>query len=546
MANKSLLGKVPLSFSHLPTGLLIIGYPVYWLELYFLRNNFGQTTPLALVLFFLLCVWTLSGPAKDVGPGWLKGEWKGSSLSSRIFLGVGAGIALGILLCALYAALLPPHLIQESDALNYHYTLPRQHLILNSFQHIPWSSADLFPLPLQFALAPYWFVTALPNKFPQFFFLLGIMMVVHRLTRYFAAGKLTAVALALFAVLGSHNVGIQMGTAMLDLMICYLFLASLDSFLNGNTALAAIEFSFFLWSKSFIPFQVILIAAVMFLSFKVMGMFNFKTVSWEFGRKITLSEARGYLSRFRKLLVAVAALSLLIGGPFVVKSLYYSGTPLYPFGAGLLKLNEDQAPAPRQPLLEAARSHIAMKDKYGYGHSAGAFLKHFWLMAVPDEGVNNKFDYPVGLPYLLFVGPFLYFLCRSFSRKVFPVIPLFIAVYWLVWWAGTQQTRFLYIPIILMFIMVVAGLKEPSFILKGAVLLALLFNLASVASAHRGDWGREPLQMLREQDRNLIALNGSYIRQKEQGYIDLAFGDAAFAQFPVNATVEKLPFIIQY
>ena len=546
MANKNLFGKVTLSLPHLPTGLLMIGYPVYWLELYFLRNNFGQTTPLAFTLFFLLCAWTLSGPAKDVRPGWLKGEWKGSSFSSRIFLGAGAGIAFGILCCALYAALLPPHLIQESDALNYHYALPRQHLILNSFQHIRWSSADLFPLPLQFALAPYWFVTVLPNKFPQFLFLLGIMMIVYRLTRYFAAGKLTAVASALFAVLGSHSVGIQMGTAMLDLVICYLFLASLDSFLDGNPALAAIEFSFFLWSKSFIPFQMILIAAAMFLSFKVLRMFNFKTVNWEFGRSITSQEAREYCSRFRKFLLAVAVLSLFIGGPFAAKSLHCSGTPLYPFGTGLLKLDEDQGPVPGQPLLEAARSHMAMKDKYGYGWSAGDFLKHFWLIAVPEEGVNNKFDYPVGLPYLLFVGPFLYFLCRSFSRKVFPVIPVFIVVYWFVWWTGTQQTRFLYIPIILMFITVVAGWKEPSFILKGVVLLALLFNSASVVRAHRGDWGRGPLQTLREQDRNLIALNGSYIRQEQQGYVDLAFGDAAFAQFPVNVTVEKLPFIIRY
>ncbi len=549
MANKSLSGKItPVSFSHLPTGLLIIGYPVYWVELCFSKNNGGQTSLWASILFFLLFLGCLLRERINILTGLkeIKSAWIKEPLSSRIFVGLGAGVAGFILLCSLYAASLPPHLIQESDALNYHYTLPRQHLILNSFQHIAWSSADLFLLPLQFALSPYWFVTSLPNKLPQFIFLIGLIMMAASLLKHFGANKITVVLLGIFAVMGSHNIGIQMGTAMLDLVICYLFLASLDSFLDGNIALAAVEFSFFLWSKSFVPFQMILIAAVMFLSFKALRVFDFRTISWGVGGDIVLPEARECFSRSRKFLFAVAALSLLIGGPFVAKSLYYSGTPLYPFGVGLLKFSEGQGSVPGQPLGEAAKIHIAMKDKYGYGRSAGDFLKHFWLIAVPEEGVNNKYDYPVGLPYLLCVGPFLYFLCRSFSRKIFPVIPVFVAVYWLVWWAGTQQTRFLYIPIILMCVVVVSGLKKLTFIFQGAVLLALLLNLASIARAHRGDWDRKPLQTLREQDRGLVALNGSYIRQEQRGYVDLAFGDAAFAQFPVNATVEKLPFIIRY
>ena len=475
----------------------------------------------------------------------IRQAWAKETFSSQIFMVSAAGVAFLILLCSLYAASLPPHLIQESDALNYHYTLPRQHLVLNSFQHIAWSSADLFLLPLQFALSPYWFVTALPNKFPQFLFLLGAVAIVYNLTRYFAAGKLTVAVLALFAVIGSHNVGIQMGTAMLDLVICYLFLAFMDSFLKGNMILAAIEFSFFLWSKSFIPLQMVLIALGMFLLFKILGMFGIKTVNEGFSQNIPLPEARKYLLRFRKGLVLVAVLSLFIGGPFMAKSLCYSGTPLYPFGAGSIKMTKNQDLSSGQPLLEASKSHIAMKDNYGYGRSAGAFLKHFWLIAVPEQGVNNKFDYPVGLPYLLFIGPFLFFLYRSMRRKIFPVIPVFIAVYWLTWWAGTQQTRFLYIPIILMFVIVIAEFKEPSLVLKGAIFLALLLNLASVTRAHRSDWGLEPLQVLREQDRDLIATNERYAREQRHEYVDLAFGDVAFAQFPVNVTIEKLPFVIR-
>src|SRR3989338_4436507 len=106
---------------------------------------------------------------------------------------LAGGVAFLILLCSLYAASLPPHLVQESDALNYHYTLPRQHLVLNSFQHITWSSADLFLLPLQFALSPYWFAAGLPNKLPQFIFLIGIIAMVASLVKHFGANKFSVV-----------------------------------------------------------------------------------------------------------------------------------------------------------------------------------------------------------------------------------------------------------------------------------------------------------------------------------------------------------------
>ena len=36
-----------LNLSHLPTWMLIIGLPLYWLEMAFHQNNHGITTPLA-------------------------------------------------------------------------------------------------------------------------------------------------------------------------------------------------------------------------------------------------------------------------------------------------------------------------------------------------------------------------------------------------------------------------------------------------------------------------------------------------------------------
>ena len=92
----------------------------------------------------------------------------------RGFVILAGLLSVLILVVGLYASLLPPHLMQESDALNYHYTIVRQHLILQSFKHIAWSHTDLFLLPINFALAPFWFESVLPNKLPQFLFFLGL------------------------------------------------------------------------------------------------------------------------------------------------------------------------------------------------------------------------------------------------------------------------------------------------------------------------------------------------------------------------------------
>ena len=62
-----------------------------------------------------------------------------------------------ILLIIVLASVEPIHLMQEADCMNYHYGLPRQHLILGSFGHISWAADDLFLLPVDFSLSPFWF-----------------------------------------------------------------------------------------------------------------------------------------------------------------------------------------------------------------------------------------------------------------------------------------------------------------------------------------------------------------------------------------------------
>jgi hypothetical protein len=419
MADCHFLKKSVVTVAHLPTWMLIIGYPVFWGEIAFSRHNYGVTTPLSWLLWGLLLLY-MAGRAVREHPDWLGSLWSfivRQPWAVRGFILLGSFLCFIVLTVACRAAFLPPHLIQEQDVLNYHYTLPRQHLIRNSFAHIPWSTGDLFPFPVQFALSPFWFATTLPNKLPQFVFLLGLVLVAVNLLRQLNREDPLRIFLVVFAVLGAHHVGIQTGTAMLDLILCYLILAALDSFLKGNSVLAAVEVTFYFWAKSFHPVQtsavVFAMAVVLFLAARM----NFKMgLSFSANMAPFLSCARGQARIF---IPAFAILSLLIGGPFILKSFYHSGTPIYPLYAGFIPVDNEirRNPHDWDIFMAATREHLAMRDAYGYGRAAGAFFKHLWLIAVPEGGVNNTYDYPVGLVYLICLGPLHFVTVRDFLQR---------------------------------------------------------------------------------------------------------------------------------
>ncbi len=282
MEGQNIFRSIRFPLSHLPTFFLVIGYPIFWLELYVFKVGHGQTTPGAWTIFSIFAFIAIFQNHSQITAGLRNFQtWFKEESSSVKALLVAAGIAAGVIfLSALYASFLPPHLVQEFDAINYHITLPRQHLLLGSFGHIPWSSADLYFLPIDFALAPFWLATSLPNKLPQFFFVIGLLAVSGRLAWRFSGGKTWPVMLVVLAILGSHNIGIQAGTAMLDIAICYLFLAALDSFLSGAIWLGIIEISFYFWSKPLIPAQVIVTVALFGLAWLILRACGIRKNIW--------------------------------------------------------------------------------------------------------------------------------------------------------------------------------------------------------------------------------------------------------------------------
>jgi hypothetical protein len=532
--------------AHLPTVLISIGYLVYWAELYWLNRHNGTTTPLASVLFVIAAVVFLKYEKTPKAFADQKISWRNDSVISKLFWITGAVLCMVILFFGFIASVYPPHLIQESDTLMYHIMLPRQHLLWGTFKHLSWSAADLLMIPLDYALAPFWLATALPNKFPQFLILAGLVLVSCRLASFFNQ-DLRLCLLTGITVIASHHVGIQAGTAMMDLAACYLFLAALESLLAGRILFFVIEFTFFFWSKSFIPVQMGFILAGMIALWFIARFFKRAGLELSFEQALPQKLRDALQRQWKKMLALFFILSLLIGAPFFVKAIYYSGTPFYPIGQGLTRINSNIDPQSDHWLSieRHARYEIeVVKEAYGYGRGLRAFLKHVWLIAVPEKDVNNSYDYPLGLIYLLAVGPFVVFLISSLYRKKWPVLPLFIVFYWLSWWLGSHQSRFLFIPVLLMVILVISKVKKPSLILHGAILFALLSTTFSVIRAHKSYFGKPFAEVLRKKDKMLLEINGQYIKNKVKGPVVLNFHDVAYATFPVVVQPEARPFTL--
>ena len=540
MAIHRSLGKITTPLSHLPTWFFIIGYPLFWLQLYTHSANYGVTSSVGWVLFggvALLCLSVAVGGGQNYFKRLIV-FWSSLERIEKFFWSAGFAISLFIIGIVVLASLKPIHLIQESDCLRYHYALPRQHLILGSFAHIPWAADDLFLLPMDFALAPFWFATALPNKIPQLIIFLGLISMAVRLTSALATERRPwAGPLAALVILGTHGFGIQMGTGMLDLAIVYLFLASLDSLRLGNWFLAGVEFTFFFWSKPLMPLEVLITIGVWAFCLALA-----RRSHWQIIDTFILKHGGRALGLF-------IALSVVVAGPFIVKSIYYAATPFFPLAPGFMGTwaNIKIHPQSWHSLQQASQLWMeGTKNSYGHGRDLLSFVKHWWLLGVPEKGVNNSFDYPLGLPYLLLIGPFLFFLIKDIVQRKFSPLSVLAAVIWALWWFTAQQSRFLYVPLLIVFMVTIARLEKISRGLFLCLLISLCLEALSLWGAHKSDMGRWGVDDLRSQDKQLLELNHRYLEHSLPNYIDWPSHDVAYAQFPVMVRKENLPHTILF
>jgi hypothetical protein len=324
-----------------------------------------------------------------------------------------------------FSSLRPPFLPQEYDLINYQMGVPRQLLIRASLGWIDWSVADLWPMAMQWGMAPISLAFGTINKLPQFLFSLGAALCMYRIAGAMPAQETSRLTQALpaLALFSAHGVAIQLGTGMMDLPALYLLLLCLDSLIGKRYVIAALALAVYVASKAFHPFQIGAVVA---------------------GGLIWLAIASNEAHRrpiFTRFLPVFAILSVLLLARSASISMGATGTPLFPFAACRLSQPELCAPEKREILEQSASQLLATRDNYGLGRGPAAFFQHLWRVSVPTSGVNNEYDYPLGLPWVLLLVLLIFSVINGQWRN--PLVQLTL-IFWVLWWLNSHQSRWLY------------------------------------------------------------------------------------------------------
>ncbi len=488
-----------------PMVLWALGFIEFHLTVFFGPRN-GHTLGVSLwiaIAVLLAALWRSRNATLRVA-GVLAGEVRRAPVLFWMLCAVQAGMFV----LAGYEAHFPPHWPQEGDAINYHMALPRQHLFWGSLEHLPWSVADLWPMALQFGFASVWFMSSTINKWPQLFGALWAFGLMLALGRPKAGHSFSGwiPALALFT---THGVMVQLGMAMLDLANLYLLLAAWHAAVHRRPFWWAVHVALYAATKAFHPAQA---------SILVIAIVGYMTIF-----------ERGALVANRRLMAKGALLSTAIFAVFMTRSVSVSieraGTPLHPFAVckviAVVKCEGRSGEAVRL----SASTQIASAYSYGNGRHLGAFFRHLWRVAVPAVGmVNNEYDYPLGLTWLLV----LVFFAMSVPewirfKKVSPELVI-AAVVWFLWWYSSQQSRWLY-PLMAFGLLasVKTQIRASQTVVVAVVLVAAFMSLVSELRALGPDLNvRAPdLQAQMEVQIELGALPNS-VKQKQTLYAGYA------------------------
>jgi len=265
-------------------------------------------------------------------------------------------IQLIIFALSFWEARLPPHLPQEYDAINYHTGIPRQHLFTESLAPIPWSAADLYPLSIQFGLAPSWFISSTLHKFTQWIFAIWTFFLLLLIGRHFQKDYRGWIpAIALFT---THGVVIQLGTAMLEIVQLYFLVAAIHSFKSTPYKPMSLHLAVFSSAKAFSPFQSAFVLGGMLISSMIVN--------------------KSFARTFIKPLIQYSLLTLFLIGLLFVRSGYVSwvraGTPFFPLGTCMFESAPGCQGTAGRNIRTVSSAILVVKDDYGTGRGPLAFM----------------------------------------------------------------------------------------------------------------------------------------------------------------------------
>lgn len=331
-------------------------------------------------------------------------------------------------LVVLIPALAPPS-GGDWDSLAYHLALPKLYLQHGGFYYIDFASHSNFPFLVEMLYTPALSLDD-PAGAKMVHHLYGVLLVlaVVMLTRKHFSAK--AAPLAAIAIAGIPMVMWEATTAYIDLA-------------TAVYTVLAVYFLLEYFDKAELRSLVGCgIAAGFAASTKMTGLALIPLLGlwllidrWAVERRVEWKRA-----------LIFAGVALLVCSPWYIKTLIYTGSPVYPFFYSIF--------GGRDWTAELARNYSTLQAKFGVGHDLASFLYLPYDLAFHSDRFYDRPGLFVG-PIFLVAVPLLFF-ARYRSRKLLGLTLFFVAQL-AIWFALSQQSRYL-IPMFALLAVIIAAI----------------------------------------------------------------------------------------
>lgn len=355
-------------------------------------------------------------------------------------LSILASVVLLILaLAALIPALAPPS-GSDWDSLAYHLAVPKLYLQHGRIYYINFTSHSNFPFLMEM-LYTYMLAISGPVAAKMMHFWVGIILVasVAMLVRkHFSpkAAPLAAIALAGMPIIfwEATTAYIDLSTALYTIIAVHLLLRYLDKpeQLNeanqlGYLTTCAIAAGFAASTKMTALALIPLLALWLLIDRRASAK---RSLEWKHA-------------------IILVATAFLICSPWYIKSLIYTGNPVYPFFYSIF--------GGRNWTSSLAHQYTTLQARFGIGHDFPAFVFLPYDLTFQPEKFYDTAGLAIG-PIVLLAVPVLLALRRP-SRKLLGLVIFFLAQL-VLWFCLTQQSRYLI----------------PSFAILAAIIAAIVYT----------------------------------------------------------------------
>ncbi len=368
-----------------------------------------STQTVLLCLAFVLGLSVVAYDAAKVVENWAK-QKRWPSLSTCIWVLLFVCLAAIVLI----PAMAPPS-GSDWDSLAYHLSIPKLYLQHGGFYYIDWSSHSDFPFLVEMLYTPALALND-PAGAKMVHYLYGVLLVlavVALVREHFgpkaaplAALGFVSVPLVLWEATTAY---IDLATALYTVVAVYLLLDYLDKAELRSLVGCGIATGFAASTKmtglTLIPLLVLWLLID----------------RWSIVRRIEWK--RG---------LAFCGVAFLTCSPWYIKSLIYTGNPVYPFFYSLFGGKDWTA--------DLAQNYTGLQANFGAGHTLGSFLMLPWDLTMHSERFYDTPGLFIG-PILLIGAPLL-LVARYKSRKLLG-LTLFFLAQMLIWFKLTQQSRYL-------------------------------------------------------------------------------------------------------